>query len=89
MDRDGSNDLGDGREERDEVTARAGMGRTKKCFESDRMVWKCSARRCLSGPPRDVRGRELCLMKEEERGERIDGERCLPLRRKEEGGGVC
>jgi len=41
MDWDGLNDLGDGSEQGDEVTARAGMGRTKKCFESDRIVWKC------------------------------------------------
>jgi len=69
MDWDGLNVLGDGSEQRDEVTARAGMGRTKECFESDRMVWKCSTRRCLSGTLRDVRGRELCVMKVRREGE--------------------
>jgi len=69
MDWDDLKDPGDGREERDETMVRAGMGRTKKCFESDRMVWKCSTRRCLGGPLRDFWRRRLCLMKERREGE--------------------
>ena len=45
---DGLNDLGDDREVRDERMVRVGMGKTKKCFESEQMMCKYSTRRCLS-----------------------------------------
>ena len=49
MDNDGSNELGDDREERNERMVRVGMVKTKKCFEGEGMMWKYSTRRCLSG----------------------------------------
>lgn len=75
MDWDGLNDLEDDREKRNERMVRVGMGKAKKRFESERTMWKYSMRRCLSGPLRYLQRRRLC------------GERCLPLRRKEEGDG--
>ena len=64
MDWDGLNDLEDDREKRNERMVRVGMGKAKKRFESEWMMWKYSKRRCLSGPPRDLQRRRLCLMRE-------------------------
>jgi len=42
MDGDGSNDLGNDREQRNDRMVRVGMGKAKKCFEFEReqMMWK-------------------------------------------------
>ena len=37
---DGLNGLGDDKEERNERMVRVGMGKAKKYFESERMMWK-------------------------------------------------
>jgi len=55
MDWDGLNDLGDGREERDEVVMGVGIRKSKRCFESERIVWNCSTRRWL-GAERSAEG---------------------------------
>ena len=61
---DGLNGLGDDREERDERMVRVGMGKAKKYFEIERMMWKYSTRRCLNGPLMDLQRIRLCLREE-------------------------
>ena len=66
MDWDGSNGLGDDREERNERMVRdgMGMGKTKESFEGEGMMWTNSRRRCLNGPLRELQRRRLCLIEE-------------------------
>jgi len=43
VDRDGLNDLGNDREQRNEKMVRVGMGEAKKCseFEREQVMWEC------------------------------------------------
>jgi len=70
---DGLNDLEDDREKRNERMVRVGMGKAKRRSESERMMWKYSTRRCLSGPPTDLQRRRVYLMRERTIRERKKG----------------